>query len=324
MKALSVIICTHNPRFEYLNRVLTALKSQTFPFSEWELLIIDNASDQVLSSEFDLTWHPNAKHIREEQLGLTPARLRGVQEAQTDLLIFVDDDNVLNSDYLEVALMISKDYPFLGAWGGQIKPEFETPPPEWTKPYWKFLAIREFEQNSWSNLLHQHDTTPCGAGLCIRKPVAEKYAEFVQIDSRRFGLDRKGKQLISCGDSDMAFTACDIGLGTGQFTSLELIHLMPAARLSEAYLVRLIEGITYSHTMLDSFRGKLPTLTKQSLLSKVLEFYRILKMTPREQRFYKAFARGKALAIQEILASHGSSTKLEETCVDNHKELSLT
>lgn len=324
MKALSVIICTHNPRFEYLNRILAALKSQTFSLSEWELLIIDNASDQILSAEFDLTWHPNAKHIREEQLGLTPARLRGIREAQTELLIFVDDDNVLKSDYLEVAWTIGKDYPFLGAWGGQIKPEFETLPPEWTKPYWKFLAIREFEQDSWSNLLHQHDTTPCGAGLCIRKHVAEKYAELVQSDSRRFGLDRKGKQLISCGDSDMAFTACDVGLGTGQFTSLELIHLMPTGRLSETYLVKLIEGIFYSHTMLDSFRGKLPILTKKTLLSKVLEFYRISKMTPREQRFYKASERGKDLAIQEILASQGSSTKLEEMRADSSKELSLT
>jgi glycosyltransferase involved in cell wall biosynthesis len=175
---ISTIICTHNPKEQYFSRVIEALKSQTLEFSNWELLLIDNASNQVLASEIDLTWHPNARHVREEKLGLTLARLRGIQEARTGILVFVDDDNVLNSDYLEATLKIGQDYPFIGAWGGQTIGEFEVPPPEWAKPYLHFLAIREFDRDQWSNLLN-FETAPCGAGLCVRKEVAEKYAELV-------------------------------------------------------------------------------------------------------------------------------------------------
>lgn len=312
-QAISVIICTHNPRRDYFDKVLRALQAQTLPIEKWELLLVDNASNQLLSSEIDINWHPNSRHIREEQIGLTSARLRGIKEAVAETLVFVDDDNVLDSDYLEVALQISQDYPFLGAWGGQIKGDFEKRPPEWAKPYLPFLAIREFEQDKWSNLLHQHETTPCGAGICVRKIVAEKYTDLVKHDSLRLGLDRKSVDcqtqiLLSCGDTDLAFTSCDIGLGTGQFTALKLTHLIPASRLTEEYLVRLVEGITYSHIILDSFRGK-TSISPITITSwkKILAFFRLWTMNPKKRLFYKARKRAEALAFQVILKSQESA-----------------
>ena len=58
----SVIICTHNPRENYLRRVLEALRAQTLPPAQWELLLIDNASAKSLPEQFDLTRTSN-KHI---------------------------------------------------------------------------------------------------------------------------------------------------------------------------------------------------------------------------------------------------------------------
>jgi glycosyltransferase involved in cell wall biosynthesis len=299
--AISVIICTYNPRPDYLELVLQALKVQTLPTEQWELLLVDNASNEPLSLEIDLSWHPQAHHIREEQLGLTPARLRGIKEAVADTLVFVDDDNVLDQDYLQVALNISKDWPILGAWGGQIIPEFEEPPPDWTKPYLPMLAIREFERDKWSNLLHNYETTPHGAGLCVRKVVAKKYYELIHNEQKRASLDRKGQQLLCCGDTDLALTSWDVNLGTGEFVSLKLTHLIAKNRLQEEYLLRLAEGNGYSTIILESFRGKMPDLPNSSWRSNLFELYKLWWMTPRDRRFYKAFQTGRGLAIQEIL-----------------------
>lgn len=295
---ISTIICTHNPRQDYITRVLGALKAQTLSFDNWELLLIDNASDKFLASEIDLTWHPHAHNIKEEQLGLTHARLRGIREAKAEILVFVDDDNVLDRDYLAAALRISKDYPFIGSWGGQIRPEFEIEPPEWTKPYWGLLAIREFKEDRWSNLLHQYETTPCGAGLCIRKFVAEKYAELVLTKTERSKLDRRGKQLTSSGDSDLAFTACDVGLGTGQFTALKMTHLIPAFRLQLDYLERLAEGMSYSETILRTFRGKQPT--KISWRGKLSHYYHSWGLDSNQRRIHNASLRGVNMALREL------------------------
>ena len=92
----SVIICTHNPRSDYFARVLDGLRNQTLPLDKWELLIVDNASRVPLASNWDISWHPATRHILESRLGLAPARRRGIQEASADLIIFVDDDNVLD------------------------------------------------------------------------------------------------------------------------------------------------------------------------------------------------------------------------------------
>jgi hypothetical protein len=48
-----------------LRRVLDALKAQTLPKEQWELLLIDNASKEPLAESWDLSWHPHARHIRE-------------------------------------------------------------------------------------------------------------------------------------------------------------------------------------------------------------------------------------------------------------------
>lgn len=300
---ISVIICTHNPRRDYLERVLQALKAQILPTDLWELLLIDNASVQALSEEIDLTWHPKSRYIREEQLGLTPARLRGIKEAVAETLVFVDDDNVLDPDYLEVALKISKDFPMIGAWGGQVIAELEAEPPEWIKSDLKnhlySLACRKFERDSWSNLLNQHETTPCGAGLCVRKIVAQKYADLVRTDPRRAGMGRKGKLLTSCEDTDLAYTACDMGLGTGQFTSLKVTHLIPPSRLEESYLLRLIEGTSYSGIILDYLRGKLPSQPTWKS-SKIYLLYLRLRYGARRCRFYEARQKGIRQALKEI------------------------
>jgi len=46
---LSVIICTHNPREDYLRRTLEAFEKQTLPRDQWELQLVDNASNEALA-----------------------------------------------------------------------------------------------------------------------------------------------------------------------------------------------------------------------------------------------------------------------------------
>ena len=149
----SVIICTHNPRSDYFVRVLDGLRNQTLPLYKWELLIVDNASRLPLASNWDISWHPTARHILESELGLSWARRRGIQEASADLIIFVDDDNVLDETYLAEAIKIKQEWPFLGVWGsGSIRGDFEVEPPETLREIRPWLPLRELTAPRWSNL----------------------------------------------------------------------------------------------------------------------------------------------------------------------------
>jgi GT2 family glycosyltransferase len=259
---LSVVICTHNPRVDYFEQCLEALSKQTLSKDSWELLVVDNASESALPGGFDFSWHHDARVVREEKLGLTPARLRGIREAKGDLLVFVDDDNVLDADFLDVAVRTAKEKTFLGSWSGQCRPGFEQPPPEWTRRYWGNLVIREFENDVWSNLPRLAETIPCGAGLCVRRSVAEHYLQLHESGKRSFQFDRTGDSLLSGGDNDLAGCACDLGLGVGLISSLKLIHLISKERLTEDYLARLAEGIYFSAVLAANVRSSLAELAQ--------------------------------------------------------------
>ena len=226
----------------------------------WELVVVDNRSDEPLAGRFDLSGSPRAHLVREEALGLTAARLRGIRESTGELLVFVDDDNVLDVDFLDVALCTMTKRPFLGSWSGQCRPAFEAPPPEWTRRYWGNLVIREFDKDMWSNLPRLPESMPCGAGLCVRRQVALHYLDLHESGKRSFRFDRNGELLLSAGDNDLAACACDIGLGVGLITSLKLTHPISPERLTEDYLVRLSEGIFFSAVVLDHFRSSLEEL----------------------------------------------------------------
>jgi len=252
---LSVIICSHNPRLKYLQATLNGLQRQTCPFSEWELLVVDNQSDEPLESKLDLKWHPRARIVQEDNLGLTPARIRGVRETVGDLLIFVDDDNVLAPDYLKQTDQISKQHPQFGAWGaGSLRPIFETPPAFELTPYLEMLALHEYSAVSWSNLTIVNASTPVGAGLCCRRTVAQRYVEMIEAKPLGASLGRRGALLISCEDTDLALTACDLGLGTAVFPHLRIEHLIPTARVQTAYLLKLAGAMAYSNVLLNSIR----------------------------------------------------------------------
>lgn len=297
---ISVITCSHNPRPDYLKQVLDALKGQTLDQERWEYLLIDNASADPLESRLDLSWHPNARHVREEQLGLTHARLRGISESTGDILVFVDDDNVLDQDFLEQALKVGREWPTLGAWGGQTRPGFDEPPPDWTRQYWGRLVIREFDSDRWSNQPSEADAMPCGAGMCVRKSVAEYYLNLHTSGKRNLLMDRTGTSLISGGDSDMAICACDLGMGMGMFASLKLTHLIPADRLTEDYLVRLLEGLAYSSILLNSFRSSNGHLPARKLSTSIADLVRLAIRDRRERRFFRAIRRGEEKAAKVL------------------------
>jgi len=150
--SVSVILCTHNPRPDYLSRVLTALRGQTLPAEQWEFLLVDNASEHPLAEIWDISWHSRGRHIRENELGLTAARLCGIRESCGELLVFVDDDNVLAPDFLVQAKAISAQYPIVAVFGaGILEPEFEVQPPAKLRPYLFRLALRSTQLALWSN-----------------------------------------------------------------------------------------------------------------------------------------------------------------------------
>lgn len=296
--ALSVILCTHNPNPDRMQQCIQGLKSQSLPLDQWEIVVVDNLSKTPVNSGYDFGWHPHSKVVVEPTLGLTPARLRGFNESQGEILVLVDDDNVLQSDYLERALAIARSKPFLGAWGGSCEAQFESPPPAWTERYWGCLAIREIVADRWSNEPRNVGTLPIGAGMCVRRCVATQYSKTIADGKRLIQLDRTGASLLSGGDQDLAACSTDVGLGAGVVTGLRLKHIIPPGRLEAGYLSKLMEGIAFSGTVLDFVYGIQPA--RDSLPRRVKEAVQLLRCPAPHRSILRATFRGRRKALQYI------------------------
>ena len=298
MVDVSVIICTHNPRPDYLIRVLAGLRSQTLPMEQWELLVVDNASQEPLTSQnCDLSWHPCGRLIREEELGLSAARRRGSREAAAELLVFVDDDNVLEAHYCAEAIRIGREWPPLGAWGGSVIHEYEVQPLGHLRGSMDVLGHRDVKSRRWSNVITCSDALPIGAGLCVRANIVKAYAE--QYEKAAIQLSgRRGASLVGGEDYEICYVACRLGQGMGLFPELKLTHLIPKERVREDYLLKITEGTHISSILLAyKWRGVLPrspfsTLGALSILKNILinrgfdrrKYFAFLRATIRARR----------------------------------------
>lgn len=249
---ITVCVCTHNPRKDYLGRVVESLNAQSFARDRWELLIVANRCDEPVESLIELGAIENVRIVSEEKLGLTHARMKGILEARGELILFVDDDNVLESDYLASAWGIMEEHPFLGVIGGKCVGEFETAPPRWSRHFLPYLAVLDYgDEAKWGLEKNTYlGWYPIGAGMVIRRELAQKYATEIVTDEIRQRLGRQGTSLSGADDVDMVLTAMDDGLGVGYFPELKLTHLIPAFRLRYDYIRRLIYHSIFSYSQL--------------------------------------------------------------------------
>lgn len=259
-----------------LTRTLRALARQSYPATHWELILVDNASPVPLAPDLPVAAHPAGRLLREPRLGLTHARLAGIAAARGEIIVFVDDDNVLEESYLETAVRFLAAHPQIAVAGGRIQGEYETPPPAWAVDHLWSLAVRDYgDQPLISAFSPEGDGrrwpvfAPIGAGMVLRSAAARRYAAHCAQEGNALS-DRKGRSLASAGDCELVMHAAFLaGAQVAYVPTLRLTHLMPATRLRLSYLVRLNfqSGISWGRFV--TRYGFQPRISRLSLLLRI-------------------------------------------------------
>ena len=257
---LDVILCTHNPRPDFFALALRSIGAQGLSTESWNLVVVDNNSEPSLSVEDvrRVSGVP-ARVVVEPKQGLTHARIAGLNATYSEFVVFVDDDNELDPDYLGHVVDIIRDHPDLGAFGGIAEGVLEKSVGRVKSSFLPYLGIRNYGEeriegrgNEWG------EWEPIGAGLVVRRTVADAFVDYVGRSEHAGDLGRSGKSLMSGEDSLFSRLSDKLGLLCAYEPRLKLRHYMARSRLTFKYLARLIYGHGRSFVLLAHALGRSP------------------------------------------------------------------
>ena len=170
-KGVSIIVCCYNSSLRLPKTIKHIALQQVRKDIPWELIIIDNnstdgTSDSALIEieQYDIL-SDKFRIIKEKQAGLSHARKTGVFNSKYEYLIFCDDDNWLDENYIFTSyykMLTSND---LGAIGGLGTATFEIPEPDWFKKYQTYYAVGPQTNGNPPNDLNE----VYGAGMVVRR-----------------------------------------------------------------------------------------------------------------------------------------------------------
>lgn len=127
---VSIVVPTFNRR-EALLRLLLALERQTVPPSAFEVVVVDDGStDGTFESVEQLATTYTLRVFRQPNAGPAAARNRGVEQARSPLILFLDDDVVPVDNLVSQHLELHRSGGKVVVIGPMV------PPPNWQRPAW--------------------------------------------------------------------------------------------------------------------------------------------------------------------------------------------
>jgi len=238
---LSVIICTYN-REKFLPESLYSIAKQSINSNKFELIIVNNNStdstDSIVKIFIAENINIDIKYFIEKQQGLSFARNRGINESNGDILIFLDDDAIASSSYLEEVLNFFISYNDAAAMGGKILPKFETFKPKWASKY--LMSVFSVINLGEKVKLFKNNAFPIGANMAVKKSI------FNEVGNFNTDLGRRGANMEGGEEKDL-FSRIRKNNGLIYYNPKPWVyHIIPENRTKLSFLKKQAYGIGYS------------------------------------------------------------------------------
>jgi len=228
MDQLTIAICTHN-RANILKLTLPYL------IDYWqdgvELLLIDNASTDNTKVVFEKMSIKNARYIYEPQIGLSIARNRAIQEAQSNWIIFLDDDAKILPDTISKAIELTNKYSDYGMIGGVYTPWYIDEKPKWIPDSFG-SNLPNFDEFRDSKSVD--DILPTGNIMLLNKQVIKIIGQFME------NLGMKGENIGYGEETDIAIKAINHNIKVGIEPNWRIEHLVASYKFKLSWQLNAI------------------------------------------------------------------------------------
>lgn len=230
---ITVVLCTYN-RCESLAKALESVAQSTVPaFVQWEVLTVDNNSKdrtQSVVEGFCRRYPGRFRYVFEPQQGKSYALNAGIQESQSPILAFADDDATVEPDWLWNLTSNLHSGEWAGS-GGRIIPV-------WTKPIPRWLSLDDphtmgpfvaFDAGTEAGVLN---CAPYGANMAFRREKFETYGGFRTDLGPRPGSEIRGE------DIEFANRLLAAGERLRYEPQAIVFHPVPESRMRKAFVLK--------------------------------------------------------------------------------------
>jgi glycosyltransferase involved in cell wall biosynthesis len=219
---VSVIIPTYN-RKEWLRETLNSLARQTYPNDRFEVIVVDDGStdrtQEITAQALPFT----LRYFWQSNQGDAAARNLGARQSQADMLVFLDDDILVEPDFLTYLIRAHDGYQnrivvgTVDLWPDQITPLSRTLYAPWESNHNQLIVDVMFPN-------------VCSNNMSLRR---EAYFEIGMMD----GLGFSGSSMWC--DVDMAYRAYKQGFEFRRSTKAQCWHRDEVTRTLDRYTNRM-------------------------------------------------------------------------------------
>lgn len=257
---LTAIICTYN-RAKYIGPLLESIAANDLSKTEYEILLVDNNctdnTREICGAFSQAHKDVQFRYVVEAEQGLSAARNKGIKEAKGDIIVYIDDDALVDTWYIRTIAEYMSAHPEIDAIGGPIIPLYETEEPQWMTRYTKellcgYLYFGEAER------AFPGDRYPGGGNAAYRAEVFEKVGLF------NTALGRKGNSLMGAEEKDIFDKMKAQGMRFMYLPKMILHHIIPQKKLERDYFDRLTLQIGQSE------RQRTLAISKSKYLKRLL------------------------------------------------------
>ncbi|MBR5850200.1 MAG: glycosyltransferase family 2 protein [Alistipes sp.] len=250
---ITLVIPTYN-RSSSLLRTLESVALQELDPTLWCCLIIDNGStdDTAEVVERFAAEHPklSLRRVVEPQAGVSHARNRALQEATTELICSIDDDERINPDFIEAYLRFFDTHPDAVVAGGRIIAEYTESRPRWQSRWSEQLIANPIDRGPDPHPFPE-GKLPGGGNMGFRRSSALQVGFATE-------LGRTGKQLLGGEENDFFLRLREAGATLWYLPEAVIWHIIPPEKCTLEYLKRLARNNGLSQMRRAVLRGENP------------------------------------------------------------------
>ena len=238
---LSIIISTYNNAAS-LVRTLESVAMQDAERQQWECVVVNNASTDDTAARFEefATKHSdlNIRMVHESNQGLSFARNRGIAEAHGEYLVFIDDDETVNPEFVSAYIDLFLNQGAFAA-AGALKVAYDSKRPKWMSYYTEKMIANPFDLGSEITYVSS-DVTPTGGNMAFNREIFTLYGNFDTA------LGRKGSALLGGEENELFDRIRSLGERVAYTPFAVATHHIADRKLTAEYFDRLSYGVGVS------------------------------------------------------------------------------